>query len=66
MSSWAEVEFSTVDLGDVRRSERLKKVVERMWQAPGASQRGAAEDWAGARPSKSRQIYPIKRSPLFD
>jgi hypothetical protein len=48
MSSWAEVEFSTVDLGDVRRSERLKKVVERMWQAPGASQRGAAEDWAGA------------------
>lgn len=48
MSSWIDAEFNTVDLGDARRNSRLKKVAERMWQAPGASQRGAAEDWAGA------------------
>lgn len=48
MSRWIDVEFNTVDLGDVRRNRRLKKVVARMWQAPGASQRAAAEDWAGA------------------
>jgi hypothetical protein len=46
--SWIESEFQTVQLGDVRRPKRLKKVVEGMWQAPGASQRGAAGTWAGA------------------
>jgi hypothetical protein len=48
VSSWIDAEFSTVDLGDLRRERRLKKVTERMGQAPGASQRGAAEDWTGA------------------
>ncbi len=48
MSSWIDAEFDTVDLGDVRRNRRLKEVVQRMWQAPGASQRATAEDWAGA------------------
>lgn len=48
MFSWIEDEFGTVKLGDARRPKRLKKVVERMWQAPSASQRGAAGSWAGA------------------
>jgi len=48
VSSWVDAEFNTVDLGDVRRNRRLRQVVGRMWQAPGASQRAAAEDWAGA------------------
>lgn len=46
--SWIEAEFRTVDLGDVRRPRRLKQVVERMWQAPGASQRAAAKNCAEA------------------
>ena len=48
MSNWINNEFSTLDLGDVRRKRRLEKVAERMWQAPGASQRAAAENWGGA------------------
>ena len=48
MFSWIESEFSTVDLGDARRSKRLKKVAQGMWQAPGASQRRAAGDCAAA------------------
>lgn len=48
MFSWIETEFATVQLGDVRRPRRLKKVVQAMWQSPGASQRGSAGSWAGA------------------
>ena len=48
MFSWIKREFQTVELGDVRRPKRLMKVVEGMWQAPGASQRAAAGSWAGA------------------
>jgi hypothetical protein len=46
--SWIETEFQTVQFGDVRRSKRFKKVLEAMWQSPGASQRGAAGTWAEA------------------
>jgi len=46
--SWIETEFETVQLGDARRPKRLKKVIQAMWQNPGASQRGSAGSWAAA------------------
>src|SRR5690242_5960938 len=46
--SWIETEFETVQLGDARRPRRLKKVIQAMWQNPGASQRGSAGSWAAA------------------
>jgi len=48
MLDWADTEFQTVDLGDVRRNQRLKQVVKDMWRAPGDSQRAAAGTWARA------------------
>jgi Transposase Tn5 dimerisation domain/Transposase DNA-binding len=48
MANWPQREFSTVDLGDIRRNQRLKQVAARRWEAPGASQQAAAEDWTEA------------------
>lgn len=49
MDSWIETEFSSVDLGDVRRNRRLRKVAEGMWRCPQASVQGASNGWAEAK-----------------
>jgi hypothetical protein len=48
MDSWIGDEFSSVDLGDVRRDQRLLKVAQRMWESPGASTQGASQGWSEA------------------
>jgi Transposase DNA-binding/Transposase Tn5 dimerisation domain len=49
MDSWGEVEFGSLDLGDVRRNRRFQKVAQTMWQSPQASAGGASGDWAEAK-----------------
>jgi hypothetical protein len=48
MDSWITGEFSSVDLGDVRRDRRLLKAARRMWETPGGSTQGASKGWAEA------------------
>ena len=43
---WAEKEFETIDLGDVRRERRAVLLAERLGQKPGASIPRACENWA--------------------
>jgi peptidyl-tRNA hydrolase len=46
MSHWIEQEFALVDLGDKRLEERLRRVVERMWQSPQSAISAACGTWS--------------------
>jgi hypothetical protein len=44
--SWADEEFLAIDLGDTRRNDRAKRLLERLAERPTASIPGACNGWA--------------------